>query len=367
MHNKTKVLNPPSVSRKGKKRLILDLRYVNNHLFKNKIKFDDWNSFQNYLEGNKGYLFKFDLKSGYHHVDIFEEHQTYLGFSWEINQQTHYFVFNVLPFGLSTAPFVFTKVVRPLIKYWRLHAIRVVCFLDDSLGIEFGYSKSETSSKFVLNTLINAGFVINKEKSVWEPTKTLTWLGISVNLNKGCLYVSNERISNLLETVKYITNHLYGSARTLAKLAGKIISTKFVLGDITQLKTRFIYQCIESRVSWDKKFNINNYNKMVEEILFWKFNIRKLNNKSLYGHEIPHLFIYSDASNTGLASVYKENGKLNMCKKNFRGFYNPSRRKPYHFVSIKLTVNQEELPSHQKLSFCDKVLSQNSRPPRPLQ
>ena len=50
---------------------------------------------------------------------------------------------------------------------------------------------------------------------------------------------------------------------------------------------------------------------MVEEILFWKLS------KSLYGHENPHLFIYSDASNTGLASVYKENGKLNMCKKNF--------------------------------------------------
>ena len=86
-------------------------------------------------------------------------------------------------------------------------------------------------------------------------------------------------------------------------------------GDITQLKTRFTYQCIESRVSWDKKFNINSYNKMVEEILYWKFNITKLNNKSLYGHEIPHLFIYSDASNTSLASVYKENGQLNMCKK----------------------------------------------------
>ena len=49
---------------------------------------------------------------------------------------------------------------------------------------------------------------------------------------------------------------------------------------------------------------------MVEEILFWKFNI-KLNDKSLYRHKIPHLFIYSDASNTGFASVYKENGKKN--------------------------------------------------------
>ena len=171
---KPKVLNPLPVSTKGKKRLILDLRYVNNHLFKDKIKFDDWNSFQNYLESKKGYLYKFDLKSGYHHVDIFDEYQTYLGFSWETNQQTHYFVFTVLLLGLSTAPFMFIKVVQPLIKYWRLHAIRIACFLDHGLGIKFGYSKSKTSSKFVLNTLINAGFVTSKEKSAWEPTKIFT-------------------------------------------------------------------------------------------------------------------------------------------------------------------------------------------------
>ena len=81
------------MSPKGKKRLILDFKYINNHLFKNKIKFDDWNSFQNYFESNKGYLFKFDLKSRYH--------QTYISFSWGINQQTRYFVFIVLHFGLS--------------------------------------------------------------------------------------------------------------------------------------------------------------------------------------------------------------------------------------------------------------------------
>ena len=44
---------------------------------------------------------------------------------------------------------------------------------------------------------------------------------------------------------------------------------------------------------------------MVEEILFWKFDIRKLNNKSLCRHEIPHLFIYSDASSIGLVNFAK--------------------------------------------------------------
>ena len=39
-----KVVSPLSVSvnSKGKKRLILDLRYVNDHLYKEKIKLDDW-------------------------------------------------------------------------------------------------------------------------------------------------------------------------------------------------------------------------------------------------------------------------------------------------------------------------------------
>ena len=74
MLNKTKSFKSTFSANKNKKRLILDVRYVNNHLFKDKIKFDYWNSFQNYLEDNKGYQFKFSLKSGYHHVDIIDEH-----------------------------------------------------------------------------------------------------------------------------------------------------------------------------------------------------------------------------------------------------------------------------------------------------
>ena len=42
------------------------------------------------------YLFAFDLKSGYYHVDIAEVHHTFLGFGM-------YYVFTVLPLGLSSA------------------------------------------------------------------------------------------------------------------------------------------------------------------------------------------------------------------------------------------------------------------------
>ena len=112
-------MNPLSVSENsaGKKCLVLDLRFINEYLYKDKIKFDDWKCLENYLEYTDGYLFKFDLKSGYHQIDMFEEHQTYLGFSWKIDNIVKLFVFTVLPFGLSTAPFAFTKVVKPLVKY----------------------------------------------------------------------------------------------------------------------------------------------------------------------------------------------------------------------------------------------------------
>ena len=58
----------------GKKRLILDLRHVNQSIWKQKFKCEDWRVLLSYV--NKGdFLFRFDLKPGYHHFDIFPDHQ----------------------------------------------------------------------------------------------------------------------------------------------------------------------------------------------------------------------------------------------------------------------------------------------------
>ena len=69
-----------SVNLKGKTWLILDLRHVNDHLDKEKKRIDDWKYFENYLQANKGYLFKFDLKNYYHHINTFQPHQVCLVF-----------------------------------------------------------------------------------------------------------------------------------------------------------------------------------------------------------------------------------------------------------------------------------------------
>ncbi|CAB4030460.1 Hypothetical predicted protein, partial [Paramuricea clavata] len=78
------VINPLSVSvqRSGKKRLILDLRHVNQYLEKQAIKYEDWKVGLSYFQ--KGaFMISFDLKSGYHHIEIHPEYQTFLGFAWK--------------------------------------------------------------------------------------------------------------------------------------------------------------------------------------------------------------------------------------------------------------------------------------------
>ena len=72
------------------------------------------------------YLFKFDLKSGCHHVDIYPDHYQFLGFQWEDKGEPYYYVFSVLPFGLCTAPYLFTKLMKPLIKLWRGKGLKAI-------------------------------------------------------------------------------------------------------------------------------------------------------------------------------------------------------------------------------------------------
>ena len=79
------IINPLSVSiqKSGKKRLILDLRHINRHLFKNKFKCEDVSVAKEVLRPGD-FMFSFDLKSGYYHIDISPEHRKFLAFFLEI-------------------------------------------------------------------------------------------------------------------------------------------------------------------------------------------------------------------------------------------------------------------------------------------
>ena len=80
-------------------------------------------------------------------------------------------------FGLSTPPFLFTKVIRVLSKHRRSLAIRIFAFIDDILGGGRSFNNALAISNFIKRQLEESGFVINIEKSHWVPAQQREHLG----------------------------------------------------------------------------------------------------------------------------------------------------------------------------------------------
>ena len=99
-------------------------RFIENHHFKmegiSKVK---------ELLRKGDWICTVDLKDAYLSVPIARQHRKFLRFVWEGTT----FEFTCLPFGLCSAPRIFTKVLRPVMAYLRFQGLRTVIYLDDIL------------------------------------------------------------------------------------------------------------------------------------------------------------------------------------------------------------------------------------------
>ena len=182
-------------------------------------------------------------------MEIYLPHQTYLGFAWTENGVMKYFCFTVSPFGLTSSPFIFTKLLKPLVKYWRLKGLLVVIYIDHGICISIGLNRATRNVKFVRDTLKRARLVANVEKCSWDPTHFAQLLGINVDTHNGIIYLPTSCIESPASSIdKILTGLVHSSARKLSQVSGKIISIQPVLGNISRLMTRHLYMAIESGV-----------------------------------------------------------------------------------------------------------------------
>ena len=307
------IINPLSVSiqKSGKKRLILDLRHVNQFLYKTKFRCEDVSVAKEIL--NPGdFMFTFDLKSGYHHVEIFPEHRKYLSFAWTFSSGcTRYFEFSVLPFGLSSAPYLFTKLLRPLVKKWRSEAKAIVVFLDDGLGAAADRNKAKIASLQVHADLLKSGFLPNEAKCVWEPAQSITWLGTVLNTSTSEISATVKRINSLhhdLATILAASPPCH-PVRKLASVCGKIISLGNCVGNVCRLMTRNLFAVINSAPTWNACVHLSS--EALSELNFWKSNVASLNGIPIWPLvRKPSKIVYSDASASACASFIEFEGKI---------------------------------------------------------
>ena len=108
-----------------------------------------------------------------------------------------FYEFKVLPFGLSSAPYVFTKVVRQLVKYWRGRGYLILMYLDDGIGGDMSVERARILSDSVRQDLASSGFTVNDDKSIWEPTQKLVFLGSILDFGEGLIQIPEFRILKL--------------------------------------------------------------------------------------------------------------------------------------------------------------------------
>ena len=173
-------VNPLTVAEGKKLRLIINFRHVNCYLVRSKFKYEDLRSLV-LQEGH--WFFTWDLKSGYHHVDIFPENQKYLSFSWPFSGRLKYFTFTVLPFGLSSACFCFTKLLRPLVKRWQSMGHNSFVHLDDGLGSQPNRTSAFAAAFTQRKDPDSSGLLVNEKKSCWVQMQVGEWLDFVINTN----------------------------------------------------------------------------------------------------------------------------------------------------------------------------------------
>ncbi|XP_071123465.1 uncharacterized protein [Mytilus edulis] len=235
-----------------------------------------------------------------------------------------YFVFNVLPFGIATAGYIFTKVLREVVKHMRAEGKRVMMFLDDGLGGDNDFENCMNSSFEVKNTLERLGFLIAHEKCHLLPSQSMDWLGYTWDTKIGRVFIKEERIEKAENSIHKLcreaTNgRLLFSARFLASILGQIISMMIVIGDKVRLHTRYLYDCIMGRASWVAPVKMNP--DALTEILFWESSLRKLNEQGVDICRVDHDFvsdfdIFCDASDVGFGGYLSTQFSVVTCVDN---------------------------------------------------
>ena len=93
---------------------------------------------------------------------------------------------------MSTASFIFSKLVREIIKFWRSKHLKVVAYVDDGIGAET-LENAFKDNKSIKADLSKIGFIIAEGKCLWVAVQNVVWLGLERGMKEGKLRVSNTR------------------------------------------------------------------------------------------------------------------------------------------------------------------------------
>ena len=207
----------------GSHRPVFDLKSLNQFVHKEKFKMTTPRTVTNAM--HKGdWAVSIDLKDAYFHVPIHVRSRRLLRFAIATNDGLRVFEFRALPFGLTSAPRVFTKVILPLGHHAHLHAVCLLQYLDDWLLRSPNKSLLARQTSWLLDIIRRVGFVLNVAKSQLTPTQRLIHIGVEYHLDLGLMFPPMTRVQKFEDKISTLMSVPITTAYFFLSLLGLLSS-----------------------------------------------------------------------------------------------------------------------------------------------
>ena len=166
-----------------------------------------------------------DLKDAFFHVPVLQSHRKYLRFHFK-GQSYQY---NVMPFGYTLAPLVFTRLLEKALVPLRREGNRIYAYIDDLLNLGGTPQEVRNITLRLAHHLIALGFSINWEKSAPDPTQRPVYLGVQLDTSLMKATLSEARrinLMHLLHRFRTIPGHSYHECQVMV---GHLVSSTHLI------------------------------------------------------------------------------------------------------------------------------------------
>ena len=242
------------------------------------------------------YFAKIDLMDAYLSVPLSENDRKYLQFAWN----GKCYQFRTLCFGLSIAPWAFTKLIKPIAAHLRSRGLRLIVYLDDILIINETKLGAEADFSIVKEVLERAGFVVNGEKSVDIADQTIEFLGTRINSVTQMLTLKESKLKHIRDLVDSASRSKVITLRSLAKILGNLSwavqAVPYAQAHFRSLQATFNEQYHFRGQAMETEIPLNP--DSLADLMWWRDHITDCPGKRLEELK-PDIVIYSDASLDG--------------------------------------------------------------------
>ena len=152
--------------------MIIDLSHLNRQIVKVHFKMEGLDTIK-CLIAKDDFMASIDLADAFLSIALHSSSKRFTVF--EIFGQRY--CFNVLPFGFTSSPRIFSKILKPVISFLRAKGFKITSYLDDIFLCAASYSLLSSQVEVCIDLLVSLGFSPNYTKSCLFPSQEIVHLG----------------------------------------------------------------------------------------------------------------------------------------------------------------------------------------------